>query len=168
MAATRRWSNLSFEAPFQRESLLLNPGRALQLERRSYAMLSVDAWNSHDTNRAPFAPEWLMTDFIVVATTTETQEQAQQIARVLIESRLAACVQISGPITSCYRWEGAITTSQEWSCTAKTQRALFAQVEATIRREHPYELPEIVALPIVAGSVPYLDWLATETLQAPY
>jgi len=108
-----------------------------------------------------------MTDFIVVATTTETQEQAQQIARVLVEARLAACVQITGPITSCYRWEQAVTTSQEWSCTAKTRRAFFAQVEAAIRRVHPYELPEIVALPIVAGSTEYLGWLASETSQEP-
>lgn len=104
-----------------------------------------------------------MTDHIQVVTTTATQEDAQRIAQTLVESRLAACVQIVGPITSTYRWQGKIETGQEWQCVAKTRRDLYAQVEEAIRRAHPYEVPEILALPIVAESDDYGRWLEEQT-----
>jgi periplasmic divalent cation tolerance protein len=103
-----------------------------------------------------------MTDYIQVVTTTETEEDAGRIARLLVEERLAACVQILGPVTSTYRWKGAIETSREWQCVAKSRRGLFAEVEKAIRRVHPYEVPEILAVPLVAGSEGYLEWLETE------
>jgi periplasmic divalent cation tolerance protein len=104
-----------------------------------------------------------MTEYIQVVTTTERREDAERIARMLVEERLAACVQVSGPITSIYRWRGQIETAQEWRCLAKTRQGLYEAVERAIRRIHPYEVPEIVALPIVAGSAGYLAWVEGET-----
>ena len=100
---------------------------------------------------------------IQVITTTARREEAERIARELVETRLAACVQIVGPITSTYRWRGKIETDEEWQCWAKTRGELFARVEEAIRRIHPYEVPEILAVPIVAGSAGYLAWLEGET-----
>ena len=103
-----------------------------------------------------------MADYIQVVTTTERQEDAEAIARRLIEERLAACVQIVGPITSTYRWQGKIETSREWQCWAKSRRELYEKIEAAIRRLHPYEVPEILAVAILAGSPGYLAWLDEE------
>lgn len=100
-----------------------------------------------------------MIEPVEVVTTTETQEAAQRIARALVESRLAACVQIRGPIESVYRWKGEIETAAEWQCVAKTRRELFAQIEQAITRLHTYEVPEILAVPIVEASRPYAEWL---------
>ena len=104
-----------------------------------------------------------MSEHIKVVTTTETREDAQRIARSLVESRLAACVQIRGPIQSTYRWQGQIETAQEWQCTAKTRRDLFAQVERAISELHPYEVPEILAVAIVESSDAYARWLDEQT-----
>jgi periplasmic divalent cation tolerance protein len=103
-----------------------------------------------------------MSDYIQVVTTTATHDEAEIIARALVDERLAACTQIVGPVTSIYRWEGKIETSQEWQCWAKSRRELFEQIEAAIRRLHPYQVPEILALPIEAGSEKYLKWLDGE------
>ncbi len=103
-----------------------------------------------------------MLDYIQVVTTTERREDADRIAQALIDQRLAACVQVVGPITSTYRWRGTIETAQEWQCWAKSRGDLYDAVERAIRRIHPYEVPEILAVPIVAGSVSYLEWLASE------
>lgn len=103
-----------------------------------------------------------MTEFIQISTTTENQEQAQAIATALVERRLAACVQVSGPVQSVYRWQGAVERADEWLCTVKTRAALFPQVEAAIRELHSYECPEIIAVPIVAGSEAYLKWLGEQ------
>jgi periplasmic divalent cation tolerance protein len=104
-----------------------------------------------------------MTDYIQVVTTTERQEDAERIAQALVDRRLAACVQVSGPITSTYRWQGQIETAREYQCWAKTRRDLYQQVEQAIRHLHPYEVPEILAIPILAGSADYLAWLEQET-----
>jgi periplasmic divalent cation tolerance protein len=103
-----------------------------------------------------------MTDFIQVSTTTARQEDAQRIARGLVERRLAACVQVLGPIESTYWWQGQIEVSQEWLCTIKGRRDLYPRIEAAIRELHPYEVPEILALPIVAGGPDYLEWMNQE------
>ena len=100
-----------------------------------------------------------MPQAIQVATTTANKSDAERIARALVERRLAACVQISGPITSTYRWQDAIETATEWLCTIKTTDRSYQRVEATIRELHTYDEPEIIALPIVAGSPSYLNWL---------
>ena len=100
-----------------------------------------------------------MKSYIQITTTTETKEQAEKIAQYLVESKLAACVQINGPITSIYRWKGKVENAQEWLCLIKTQDDLYDKVEAAIKKLHPYETPEIIAVPIVKGSIEYLDWI---------
>ena len=98
-------------------------------------------------------------EYIQVVTTTATREDAERIARSLVEERLAACAQVTGPITSTYRWQGKIETTAEWQCWAKSRGELWARIEAAIRRLHPYEVPEILAIPVLAGSPSYLAWL---------
>lgn len=100
-----------------------------------------------------------MADHVQVLTTTGSEEEAARIAEVLVERRLAACVQVIGPITSRYRWQGEIEEEREWQCLAKTTRAAYAAVEAAIREVHSYDEPEIIATPIVAGSAGYLAWI---------
>ena len=104
-----------------------------------------------------------MSDFIQVTTTASTKEEAAKIAAALLEQRLAACAQVVGPIESRYWWKGAIEQSTEWLCILKTLRGKFSAVEAAIRENHSYEVPEIVACPIEIGSEPYLQWLRSET-----
>jgi periplasmic divalent cation tolerance protein len=103
-----------------------------------------------------------MSEYIEVLTTTERREDAERIARELVERRLVACVQISGPIESTYRWQGKIETAEEWQCRAKTRGDLFDRIEQAIRQLHPYEVPEILAIPILSGSADYLAWLDSE------
>ncbi|MBN1261950.1 MAG: divalent-cation tolerance protein CutA [Anaerolineae bacterium] len=98
-------------------------------------------------------------EFIQVITTTETRAAARRIARALVEARLAGCVQIIGPITSTYRWIDDVETEEEWLCQIKTTRALYDEVQATVRDIHPYDTPEIIALPVLEGDADYLDWL---------
>jgi periplasmic divalent cation tolerance protein len=100
-----------------------------------------------------------MDEAIQVLTTTDNQQAAMTIAQDLVGSRLAACVQISGPVTSVYRWQGQIETATEWACAIKTVRGLYPAVESRIRQLHNYEEPEIVALDLIAGSQTYLAWL---------
>ena len=100
-----------------------------------------------------------MTDYIQVVTTTETEADAETIAAALVERRLAACVQIRGPISSTYRWKGKVTEAREWQCVAKTRTALYRRVEEAIKNLHSYEVPEILAVPIVAVSDKYRSWI---------
>jgi periplasmic divalent cation tolerance protein len=101
-----------------------------------------------------------MADHIQVLTTAGSEEEAERISTVLVERRLAACVQVLGPITSRYRWQGEVETAREWMCVAKTEASRYPDVEAAIREVHSYDEPEIVATPIVAGSVGYLGWIS--------
>lgn len=103
-----------------------------------------------------------MTQYVQVVTATGSKEDATAIAQALVELRLAACVQVSGPITSYYRWDGKITTGEEWLCAAKTKADLFGDVENAIRHLHKYDVPEILALPVHAGSQSYLTWVDHE------
>ena len=100
-----------------------------------------------------------MKSYIQIATTTETKEQAQTIAQYLVEQKLAACVQISGPIASTYRWKGKVETASEWHCLIKTREDFYDKVEKAIKKLHSYETPEIFAVPIIKGSSEYLSWL---------
>lgn len=100
-----------------------------------------------------------MTDYVQVLTTIDDEAKAAEIARVLVEERLAACVQVLGPMTSTYRWKGQLETSREWLLAAKTRRDRYDEVETAIRRVHSYEVPEIIAVPVVAGARDYLAWL---------
>lgn len=100
-----------------------------------------------------------MTDFVQITTTTGNRQDAEQIAAELISRKLAGCVQVSGPISSTFRWQGKVETAEEWVCVIKTSRAQVAAVQAAFAEIHPYELPEVIATPIVAGSTAYLKWL---------
>ncbi len=108
-----------------------------------------------------------MPSAIQVVTTTATQSDAEKIAAALVRQRLAACVQVSGPVRSCYRWQGAIETAEEWQCTIKTTQEAYEHVEQAIRQLHPYEVPEILATPIMTGSQSYLDWLTQQVTVPP-
>jgi periplasmic divalent cation tolerance protein len=103
-----------------------------------------------------------MKSYIQVTTTTETKKEAQKIALYLVEQKLAACVQITGSIESTYCWKGKLETAKEWLCMIKTRENLFDKVEAAIKKLHSYETPEIIAVPIVKGSMQYLKWLDEE------
>lgn len=107
-----------------------------------------------------------MADLVQVLTTAGSEEEAGRIAELLVERRLAACVQVVGPIVSRYRWQGAVEEEREWQCLAKTTRAAYEAVEAAIREVHSYDEPEIIATPIVAGSAGYLAWVA-DNVSAP-
>ncbi|MGV8057824.1 MAG: divalent-cation tolerance protein CutA [Smithellaceae bacterium] len=100
-----------------------------------------------------------MESFLLVTTTTESKEEAKIIAQHLVGEKLAACVQILGPITSTYRWKGKVETAEEWMCLIKTREGLYEDVEKAIISLHPYETPEIIAVPISKGSPGYLNWL---------
>lgn len=100
---------------------------------------------------------------IVVLTNLPDRETAQALARALIEGRLAACVNVGAAVDSMYHWRGQIETGSEIPVAIKTRATLYGKVEAEVRRIHPYELPEIVAVPIVDGFAPYLDWIRSET-----
>ena len=108
-----------------------------------------------------------MTDCYQVSTTVASDEEAGRLAAALVEERLAACVQVSGPLRSVYRWQGAVTRTTEWACTAKTSAARLADLLARIKALHSYEQPEIVAVPIAAGDPGYLQWLRQESTPAP-
>jgi periplasmic divalent cation tolerance protein len=101
-------------------------------------------------------------EYIQVSTTTEKKEDAKKIAKTLVDKRLAACIQIFGPIVSTYWWKGNVETAGEWMCFIKTERALYDRLEKAIKEIHPYETPEIVAVPIISGSKEYLGWLDSE------
>jgi len=103
-----------------------------------------------------------MSKHIQVFTTTEKKEDALRIARTLVEKKLAGCVQIVGPVSSIYWWKGRIEEAGEWLCIIKSRGELYEELEKTIRENHPYEVPEIIAMPIVSGSKSYLEWLDKE------
>jgi len=103
-----------------------------------------------------------MTEYIQVVTTVEQKADAEKIAKILVEKRIAACVQIIGPLTSYFRWQGTMDAAQEYLCLIKSRDDLFAELEAAIKGMHPYEVPEILAMPITGGGKDYLNWLAAE------
>lgn len=96
---------------------------------------------------------------VVVFMTAPKSEEAARLAEILIENRLAACVQILPEITSFYRWQGKIERDREVLILAKTTTDKFAELEKTVRENHSYEVPEIVAVPAESVSAPYLEWL---------
>ena len=103
-----------------------------------------------------------MIEYIQVVTTTDKKDDAQKIATHLVEKRLAGCVQIIGPIVSTYWWRDKIETAEEWLCLIKSRKDMYQELERGILEVHPYEVPEILAMPVVAGSKSYLDWLNGE------
>lgn len=98
---------------------------------------------------------------VVVLVTCASWKEAEKLARALVQKRLAACVNIANSrVKSVYRWKGKIESASEFLLTVKTTQRQFAALEKEIRRLHTYETPEIIALPIVAGSKAYLRWIA--------
>jgi periplasmic divalent cation tolerance protein len=106
-----------------------------------------------------------MKEHIQVFTTTGKKEDADRIAQTLTQKRLAGCVQIIGGVRSTYRWKGKIEETEEWLCLIKSEKSLYKDLEKAIKEMHPYETPEIIAVPIVAGSKEYLGWLDLELKQ---
>lgn len=100
---------------------------------------------------------------LLVITNCPDQACAETLATALVELRLAACVNILAPCRSFYRWQGTIESATEIPLLIKTSAECYAALEAEIRARHPYELPEIIALPIDRGLPAYLQWLADET-----
>jgi periplasmic divalent cation tolerance protein len=105
-------------------------------------------------------------DFRIVFVMAANEDESDKIARALVEERLAACVNIVGPARSVYRWRGAIETANEYMLVIKTPTRNFSKLERKVRELHSYEVPEIVAVPLTAGSKPYVEWLAESTAQA--
>ena len=103
-----------------------------------------------------------MTEYIQVLTTVEHRADAEKIARNLVEKHIAACVQIVGPLTSYFQWQGKLDSAQEYLCLIKSRSDLFTELEAAIQSMHPYEVPEILATPIIKGNAEYLNWMAVE------
>ncbi len=103
-----------------------------------------------------------MTDKIVVFTSCDSEEQAVLLARHLVEKRVAACVNIAPGARSFYHWKGAIEDTTEWLLVIKSRRDLFPALRAEIAKIHTYEVPELLALPVVEGSESYLAWLDRE------
>lgn len=107
-----------------------------------------------------------MTDKVVILVTTASLREAKQIARHLVDAKLAACVNISAPVRSIYRWEGKIADEREYQLFIKSTRDLFPELKAAISRIHSYHTPEIICLPIIDGSRNYLQWLG-DSVKAP-
>ncbi len=101
---------------------------------------------------------------ILVISNLPDQESAAKLAAILIEQRLAACVNVQSPCTSVYRWQGKVETATEVPVFIKTTREHYPALEQAIKANHPYELPEIIAVPLVAGLPAYLEWVRTETI----
>jgi len=102
-------------------------------------------------------------DAVQVMTTVDEEAGAHRIAEHAIEQRLAACAQVLGPMRSRFHWQGDVADEEEWLVILKSPRSVYDALEATIMEAHPYDVPEILAVPVVAGHAPYLAWLAEET-----
>lgn len=105
-----------------------------------------------------------MTDKIVVLSTCSSAEEAEKVARHLVEKKLAACVNIVTGVRSIYRWQGNVEEATEHLLMIKSKRSLLKQLQGELERVHSYEVPETIALQIVDGSQRYLDWMEKETI----
>jgi periplasmic divalent cation tolerance protein len=104
-----------------------------------------------------------MPDYVEVHSTTNSQEEADKICAAVVEARLAASAQVAGPIRSTYWWQGKIERAEEYFLTMKTTRDKFSVLAQVIRQNHSYEVPHIVAVPIIEGTGDYLAWISAET-----
>jgi periplasmic divalent cation tolerance protein len=103
--------------------------------------------------------------FIQVFTSVDTKSNARKIAKSLISKRLASCVQVLGRLESSYLWKGKVEHSTEWLCIAKARSIDYHRIESAIMKLHPYEVPEILAVPILYGNADYLEWIRRETIR---
>ena len=101
----------------------------------------------------------------MVLTTCDSEKQAEKLAHTLVDQGLAACVNVLPKGRSIYRWEGKIEDSAEWLLLIKSRRDLFAALRAEIQKMHTYELPEVIAIPVVDGSEAYLNWLDDQLIK---
>lgn len=101
-----------------------------------------------------------MTDKIVILCTCASTEEAERLARLLVEQRLAACVNVVPAMRSFYRWQGALESAEECLLIVKSSRDLFAPLRAALEEAHSYEVPEVIALPVVDGAPAYLSWIS--------
>ena len=108
-----------------------------------------------------------LSEALVVLTTVEKQEDGERLARLIVERELAACVQVLLPMTSVYRWQGAVEQASEVLLLIKTTSSAYPQLEAAIKQHHSYRTPEIIALPVAAGSADYLSWLTASVKPSP-
>ena len=98
-------------------------------------------------------------EYTLVMVTASSREEAEKIATTLLERKLIACANILGPVSSRFWWQGKIDSAEEYMIFMKTKRELFDQVADNVKQLHSYEVPEIIALPIVEGAKPYLEWI---------
>ncbi|RKY93450.1 MAG: divalent-cation tolerance protein CutA [Candidatus Hydrothermota bacterium] len=103
--------------------------------------------------------------FVQIMTTVPDRKTALRIGEKLLEDKLCACFQIVGPINSLYRWKGKIEKDEEFLCLIKTREDLIEKIEESLRKMHPYEVPEFLVIPVVAGSADYISWLDSELLK---
>jgi len=106
-----------------------------------------------------------MEEIVLLLTNLPDRDSAQRMAHSLVENHAAACVNILAECSSVYRWQGKVESASEIPLLIKTTRAAYPRVEELIRAQHPYELPEIIAVPVVAGMPAYLQWVAQEVVQ---
>ncbi len=104
----------------------------------------------------------MITDYAVVLVTASSRLEAEKIAQALVEEKLAACVSFM-PIHSIYTWKSELCQEDEWQLMIKTDLRQFEQLEIKIKQLHSYEVPEIIALPIIKGSADYLNWISAQT-----
>ena len=98
-------------------------------------------------------------DHILIVVTVSSKEEAEKIATALLKKKLIACANIFGPVASHFWWQGKIDKAEEYVMFMKTKRELFKQVASNVKQLHSYEVPEIIALPIIEGFKPYLEWI---------
>ena len=103
-----------------------------------------------------------MSEYVQVFVTIDDEPRAEEIAGIIVEKRLAACVQITGPVTSVYRWEGKMNKDREWLLIFKSSKKLYNELEEEIKRLHTYDVPEILALPVEDGNKDYMGWMDRE------
>ena len=122
-------------------------------------------WKKSDRNSWHDIRRKRMNEPIIVSTALTERHDAERLARILLEDKLIACAQILGPGQSLYWWQGKIEEASEIFLFLKTDRSLFKRVEQRIKAEHPYQVPEIVASPVIEGSADYLAWMRGELLK---
>jgi periplasmic divalent cation tolerance protein len=105
----------------------------------------------------------MATEIVIAQTTIDDEEKAKTLARGAVENRLAACAHIDQPFTAVYRWKGAIETATEWRISYKTTTGRLPELQAWVSKEHSYEVPEWIALPVAGGSDAYLAWVVEES-----
>ncbi len=103
--------------------------------------------------------------YLQVQTTTDSRAEAIELSRLAVEARLAACAQVTGPITSTFWWDDGVQREEEWLVLLKLPAEKYEELQTFLAERHSYDEPEIIAVPIVAGSAAYLDWVSEETRQ---